>query len=361
MQRILGQTFPGGLLYGIPEFFFEAGLMWAPSGVIERRRSTRPRLESQLPSWSFLGWQGSVHLVLDGEFYEYPSPCAGFMIGVSRPITTWYTMTHPESLNRRPYKSDWHHFKVQGRKLAKELPEISPSYPVPPDFALPPHGSTGRTKEMEIKMQRFRELSAEIPTGWALVQLGASSGQDRPANTQDFRTANIPLEFAYQYDNPVDHTYYRYPVPVHREAKQHAFLPSTQLLSCKTSRAFFHGVIKNPTCKSSTISGLYLEEKSVGFVALMSEAHQGKCAKSTRPEDTSCELVAISEGWACWSDEADKDIETGNWSRSDRRECYHVLCIGWEEGIAYRRGVGCVLKETWEDIQEAKAVYLILG
>ncbi|KAI0174615.1 hypothetical protein BJ166DRAFT_512586, partial [Pestalotiopsis sp. NC0098] len=359
MQWILGQTFPGELLYGIPEFFFEAGLMWVPSGVIKRRRSTRPLSESQLPSWSFLGWQGTVHFVPDGEFYEYPSPCAGFMIGVSRPITTWYTMTHPESSDRRQIKSDWHDFKVQGRMLAKELPEISPYYPVPPDFALPPYGSTDHAKEMEMKMQKFRELSAEIPKGWALVQLGASSGQDRPADTQDFRTANDPLESAYQYDNSVDHTYYRYPVPVHREATQHAFPPPTQFLSCKTSRAFFHGVIKNRTCKSSTISGLYLEEKNIGFVALMSEAHEGECAKPTRPEDTLCELVAISEGWACLSDEAD-DVETGNWSKSDRRECYHVLYIGWDEGIAYRRGIGCVLKETWKDIQEAELVDLIL-
>lgn len=362
MQWILGQAFPGGLLYGIPEFFFEAGLMWVPSGVIERRRSTtRPLAESQLPSWSFLGWQGAVNFVPDGEFYEHPSPRAGFMMGISRPITNWYTMTHPDSSDRRQIKSNWHDYKVRGRKLAKELPELSPHYPVPPDFVLPPVGSTDHTEEVKIKTRKFHDLSAEIPEGWALEEIRPNRGPDRPMDTQDFPTAGVPLEFAYQYNNSVDYTYYRYPVPVHHEATQQAFPPPTQFLSCKTSRAFLRRVIKTPTNKSWTTSGLYLEGKNVGFVTLTSQEHEGDCAQPTRPEDAMCELIAISEGWACWSDEADKDFETGNWSKSDRRECYHVLCIGWEEGISYRRGVGCVLKETWEDIWEEELVDLVLG
>jgi hypothetical protein len=136
IQWVLNQAFPGGLLYGIPEFFFEAGLMWTPSGATERRQSTtRPLSESQLPSWSFLGWKGGVCFASDGEFRAHPSCPAGFMMGITQPVTTWYTMSHPASLERRQIKSGWHSYRIQGRKLAKELPELSSWCPAPPDFA----------------------------------------------------------------------------------------------------------------------------------------------------------------------------------------------------------------------------------
>jgi len=32
IQWVFSQTFSGGLLYGIPELFFEIGLMWNPIG-----------------------------------------------------------------------------------------------------------------------------------------------------------------------------------------------------------------------------------------------------------------------------------------------------------------------------------------
>lgn len=64
----LRRFFPGGFLYGIPEDLFEWGLCWTPdNATAELRRRTpsaRPpesRLHpSELPSWSWVGWQGGI-------------------------------------------------------------------------------------------------------------------------------------------------------------------------------------------------------------------------------------------------------------------------------------------------------------
>lgn len=64
----LSRLFPGGFLYGVPERLFEWGLCWTPDNataeVRRRTPSTRPpesRLHpSELPSWSRVGWQGSI-------------------------------------------------------------------------------------------------------------------------------------------------------------------------------------------------------------------------------------------------------------------------------------------------------------
>ncbi|RKL16691.1 hypothetical protein BFJ70_g14979 [Fusarium oxysporum] len=68
LLSVFSRTFECGFLYGIPEMFFEHSLCWRASGTkgLQRRTaSSRPiesRFESSdLPSWSWLGWKGSVY------------------------------------------------------------------------------------------------------------------------------------------------------------------------------------------------------------------------------------------------------------------------------------------------------------
>jgi hypothetical protein len=50
--EVMGTTFPGGIIYGLPAFFFDIALLWQPKFEITRRRGE--------PSWSWLGWKGAV-------------------------------------------------------------------------------------------------------------------------------------------------------------------------------------------------------------------------------------------------------------------------------------------------------------
>jgi hypothetical protein len=76
-----------------------------------------------------------------------------------------------------------------------------------------------------------------------------------------------------------------------------------------------------------------------------------------------CELVSISQGYADddryinWPDEWHLNERL---TSTERYEFYHVLWIEWQNGIAYRRALGRVMKEVWQR-QELERIELILG
>jgi hypothetical protein len=104
---------------------------------------------------------------------------------------------------------------------------------------------------------------------------------------------------------------------------------------------------------------------------------EGKWAGALRPHCSSsseethldagepCELVSISQG----SIDNGKDINSDwidEWYLSERpkvteRYYFHnVLWIEWEDGIAYRRGLGRVVDDVWKQ-QPVEEIMLILG
>jgi hypothetical protein len=74
------------------------------------------------------------------------------------------------------------------------------------------------------------------------------------------------------------------------------------------------------------------------------------------------ELVAISRGalQRVFCDGLD-ELSLGEHPKdSDRYEYYNVLWIKWENGVAYRHGLGRVLKSIWES-QGLEGVGVVLG
>ncbi|KAF5869953.1 putative heterokaryon incompatibility protein [Botrytis fragariae] len=333
IQWGLSQIFEGGLLYGIPELFFEIGLMWNPIGVGERRHSTEKEI-LQLPSWSFLGWQVGASFADDGEFEATSWFRAEYLKGVYKPITTWYTMNHSKSTNRRKIASTWYKYKV----LAEN------------------------TTQTPLK-------------GWMRMPFGWNSGYPMHLNT--FAYSGDGQEYAYWQSNSPDR-WYKYPVPVLDSKKQYPVQLQTQFLYCQTSRAFIHGITDISTIaekRSSSSSELKdnenftniklqdLNGEVVGFLTLMCERDR---AHFTQNATTGAlvELVAISQGWFgvnTKSGEEEKEIKDWFPDHTKRQDCYHVLWVEWENGIAYRRGNGCVMKEVWERKREKELVELILG
>jgi hypothetical protein len=51
--RIMGSTYPGGLLHGLPIFFFDIAILWQPKNPDLTRRSDQP-------SWSWTCWKGRI-------------------------------------------------------------------------------------------------------------------------------------------------------------------------------------------------------------------------------------------------------------------------------------------------------------
>ena len=57
----LASTFKGGFLFGIPEIFFDVGLLWKGNGALERRTASHIQGDTEFPSWSWMGWKGSIN------------------------------------------------------------------------------------------------------------------------------------------------------------------------------------------------------------------------------------------------------------------------------------------------------------
>ncbi|TGO54780.1 hypothetical protein BCON_0102g00370 [Botryotinia convoluta] len=101
----------------------------------------------------------------------------------------------------------------------------------------------------------------------------------------------------------------------------------------------------------------------VGFLTLICERDRAHFTQNATP-GALVELVAISQGWfgvSTKSGEEEKEVKDWFPDHMTRQDCYHVLWVEWENGIAYRRGNGCVVKEVWEREREEELLDLVLG
>jgi hypothetical protein len=122
IQAMLHRVHPGGLLYGLSEFFFEIALAWSSLyDNVERRQASDPTkvLEDGLPSWSWLGWYGRVNFPLDTEF-ELLEPWHSHehKVGFREPVAEWFTITSPDSTNRRKVRSEWYQYKRRTQSVS---------------------------------------------------------------------------------------------------------------------------------------------------------------------------------------------------------------------------------------------------
>jgi len=78
-----------------------------------------------------------------------------------------------------------------------------------------------------------------------------------------------------------------------------------------------------------------------------------------------CDLVVISEGYCveglrCAGMNEEDVEERPSVADGAKYEFYNVLWVEWEEGIAYRKGCGRVVKHLW-DSQDPEWFDLVLG
>jgi hypothetical protein len=120
-------------------------------------------------------------------------------------------------------------------------------------------------------------------------------------------------------------------------------------------------VVSSPIllCTAPVTKLSFGEQGSVRISVYSGEMRVGIVATHTlythaERENLSCDLVAISEVEVLDEDN-DAGLKTGESSEEDRVSFYNVLWIEWEEDIAYRNGVGQVIKAAW-DALDAKVV-----
>lgn len=320
----LSRGLEGGLISGLPEAFFYLALLWQPSSVIEyRHKDCEP--DACLPSWSwasFRGRMGGWAWYMADQFiceHEDISTLSLGMIDKVYPLVQWSchrTLDSPGEQVRQTWlkylepteaseaeRAGWtRHIKIDG--VISYARQVSPLYThdlAPGSKFWWPIPFLGKDGPLQLQ-RNMRFISGRTRRGW--IQ-GAGHVQGR-VNTE------------------------------------------TAIIELRTASGEWVGAV-------GTIAA--------GEVLAESNGTEDKPHKTLEElGSSSFELVEVARGTVGedagrWGDEF-WDV----WLMEERPEAevHYVMWIGWKGPVAYRRGLGRVLKSAWETF-DLEWIDLMLG
>lgn len=329
IQNHISRHFLGGLNYGHPEMFFDISLLWSGGleGTWVSKRRLRGTTSSDVPSWSWMGWQGEFYFETDHEFL--PGDSSGHKVGFTESVAQWYTMLSPfaPASDMRPVKCRW-----------------------------------------QICRGAVENGSIHVPCGWQKVAKSQDRSEHYYRRLPGCEHTNDPSHLT------SDHEKFRYPVPLPSSTVATRPIEQRPFIFARTTRSFFvtKRLVRSDLdpdwwYKFEHPLGLFCRDgKYAGFLRLNSE-RVAPCSL--------VELVAVVKGWSTslsyyfpnshgreeavstqWPMGSDSQID---FRRFMRLSCYFVLCVEWENGVAKRQGTGVVEADIWERNREL--VDLILG
>ena len=321
MLSVFSRSFPGGFLFGIPEMFFDYGLGWQPyfSHTNMRRRTLSGRslvdqlAPPDLPSWSWIGWKGSIRydyaepFAVRGPWYDLDSTS---MLGFQEttPITEWYTGLSPDDppSKRRRIRSTWYENR-----------------------------------------DKYKDLREPLPTGW--------TRHDTPAG-EDIMYPDGCGRYVFKHERDSSEWYYPFPVSDIQESTPPFTNVQTPYLFCETNKAELFGCLagdRNDVKLYNTC------RQEVGTLRLPNKDYRELFPESlTDNIGHAIDLLAISKS-KVYSGTYDKNKR--EYIRPWKKEwMYVVLWVEWKDSIAYRIASGEVKAECWEALDLEK-VSLVLG
>lgn len=325
LLSLMSRSFTGGFLYGMPEMYFEQCLEWRPywdhSNLKRRVSSDRSAANKlgpcELPSWSWVGWQGMVRMDEDATRINARQN----NIKETFPITEWYCGQFPtdEPSKRRRIRSTWYEERASRKDFTK---------PLPPGWT---------RHDLSIRAS-FRDEPALFPDGCGDYVFRHPAMCDPDTEINDW--------------------YYPFPV-ADIQPSTPTFTPTQwPYLFCKTRstrvRAFkvddgekvddSENVVDMWTGSGESCGKLYLHNEEQA--ALFRGERPGKVVKLV----ALCRSKHYEKTWNEDEQEYDLPIKV--------TESLSVLWVEWEDGVAYRRASGVVFDEgglEWRDVD------LVLG
>lgn len=318
ITHVLSKVFPGGFMYGMPLLFLDVALLWRPQASIRRRALSRPPF---LPSWSWMGWWFDgvpVDLTLWRASADYVEETRAGKRG--QPIKRFQS---PVSFRIKP-------------TITWRLTDRSVNVPVP--------NMGFQFRELRSR----RNTSAVMPPGWS------RQGQ----------------RFIHDSD---DLTYFRYPVPVEdppeegeHEAPAGEIINPGPLLSFTTTGGLFDvsfaETFSPPDSSTPPVAIGNILSRSNKWIGEF-RAHDAWLGiqSSNYAGDEKLEFIAIStamerRGSLVFSPEQFEE----NVEPDGIMDIVNVLWIERIGGVAYRRGIGHIVRKAW-DAQAKDEVDIMLG
>ena len=299
----------------MPEAFFDIALLWEPTPDMKIRKPRRLASELlpdlRVPTWSWAAWTGKF-IVEAWLYYGNTDKNADLRsLRHVSPTVEWFTMVSPFSTFRRKIGSTWFEHKSNAQDLTKPL-----------------------------------------PLGWE-------------------RHENVEV-----CDDGQEHTYYfthhstgkrrwNWPFPI-PQPDEPAIIPEpTSYLFCRTLRASLFADSSDQGIVNSRYRGFtcYLKDvlgKCVGILFVQDRENMS-CLSTPDCKLQKIEVVEISRTLCTQPERGyDEEKRCGILPTHTPYEYYNVLWISWEMGVAYRRGLGRVLRDEWERLRERDVIELIL-
>lgn len=298
--RTLGRTMSGGFHFGMPEQFFDAALLWVPRETLTRREDLKKGNQKyEFPSWSWVGWKGEIDTQVNA-------------FGTQHERTTVYRRYKPR--NRDIFPQVVYYKTEIGDNNEEHL------VPISNDYAM--YQSEGLNGNLSL------------PLGWS-----------------SYRNEAHGL-FYYRYDKAPAHTFW-YPIPTVQDIQPGTRRQCGPCLSFITLRGYLE--IVSPLRKEEQngrnypLYHLHTENQEWAGVIYVHQPLSLSGGQTHR-----CELIVISAGFAS---EVEEQVEwlpefnfVGRPYSGDCYRFYHVLWIEREDGISYRKGLGRIAQEVWDDL-----------
>ncbi|KAF2469324.1 HET-domain-containing protein [Lindgomyces ingoldianus] len=321
--QVLSRSFPGGFLYGLPEFFFDFALLWIPIFPQKQRKH-------QFPSWSWLSYEGDMSFMYFTKCDKlvFNSTIGSLMLapGVELyPMVDWYKTSETTGQKHRIDNSYYRYQKMRN------------------DYTQP------------------------LPPGWSR-HIYHQSHPDIRSDQEDvvyFRHAEAWGER------------FIYPVPMPDEPLVPKVDSWGAELTFTTVRRY---LVLGPEMKGHIESGghgwsNYWNAEVAGCItfSLLDDAGNwvGMIRSNTSGEGDAligenCEIIVTSSGVAyedSWGNASLRFMELV--VREELKdtmvyEFYNVLWIKREHQVAYRKGAGRVWKPTWEK-EHSERADIVLG
>ncbi|KAI1390059.1 heterokaryon incompatibility protein-domain-containing protein [Hypoxylon trugodes] len=329
LLSVASRTFTGGFLYGLPEMLFETALGWRPywGHTNLRRRAPSERSEdsrlnpSQLPSWSWVGWQG---LLTAGYGEAARINTRQYYIQETFPITEWYTANSPTAApsERRRINSTWY-----------------------------------------ADRDSYKDLSKPLPPGWTRHEAPKGNDFIYPDGCGEFVFEHERME------DPDDETkpwYYPVPIPDISESTPPTIVEQTAYLFCETRRGRLWACRNEDPIEGGNILRLLdAENKQVGTLHSHNETQSAEFPDDVvdgehhgeGPAGKEVELVAIYR-YKKYSKTYNK--ETDGYGLPTATNKIAVLWLEWADGVAYRLASGQVDEEAWDKLS-LEDVSLVIG
>jgi hypothetical protein len=216
-------------------------------------------------------------------------------------------------------------------------------------------------KEIEAWRALATEDRLNLPADWTRLENNSNKGSDNKFVYKHSWAIYTPSRYYYKHKSDPN-TEFWYPIPVCEGLQALPPRDPETLISCHTQRTWLYVANRVVDTYRPTYSLCDAEGAWVGVLQLPSELRSDLSNSSDR---LFYELVEISRGYAYEGytarglDEWDI-LERPRLPKGEKYEFVNVLWVEWEEGIAYRKAYGRVMKSVWET-QKLEWIDLVLG